>query len=137
MYRQTEFEILFFPGVGNFFMQGFNQYVHKLIIFEEFCIEYYPLSMLKRLLEGREYTYPVKCCPDQVFKYVGPVIFVSNVSVEGCKDNAFLSRLKVVHADRFVEDGTLSEIVEIKKEPVQTSLNCSFISISSTDPVSE
>lgn len=101
---KNNMKFCFYPGVGKFCMQGFNQYVHKVIIFEEFNVEFYPLNMLKRLLEGRDYAYPVKCCPDQVFKFVGPVIFVSNSGIETVKDNAFLSRLQVVFAGRFVED---------------------------------
>lgn len=128
---QNYMKFCFYPGVGKFCMQGFNQYVHKAIIFEEFNVEYYPLNMLKRLLEGRDYAYPVKCYPDQVFKFVGPVIFVSNNGIEGCKDNAFLSRLQIVYTDCFVEGGSLEEIVQVKTEPPETPLDASFISVSS------
>lgn len=80
----------------------------------------------------------MKCCPDQVFKFNGPVIFVSNTSVGGVKDNAFLSRLQIVYADCFVQDGPLSEVATVKKEVLSEEvLDTSYISVSSTSFVSE
>lgn len=45
----------FYTGIGKFFMQGFDPFLNKIIIFEEFNINFYKASFLKRLLEGRNY----------------------------------------------------------------------------------
>lgn len=58
---KVNMKFVFYPGVGKFFMQGFDPYFHKFFLFEEFKLHFYPVNMLKRLLEGREYAYPVKC----------------------------------------------------------------------------
>lgn len=65
---KVNMKFVFNPGVGKYFMQGFDEYYHKYISFEDFKIEFHPLNMLKRLLEGRKYACPVKCMPDHVFK---------------------------------------------------------------------
>lgn len=57
---------VFMPGVGKFFMQGYNPEVHKVILFEEFDIKFHHVRLLKRLMEGRNYAYPVKCEMDSV-----------------------------------------------------------------------
>lgn len=67
--------------------------------------------MLKRLLEGRNYAYPVKCSLYQIFKFNGPIIFVSNNSVDDCNDKA---QLLLINANCFVEDDPLHEILQVK-----------------------
>lgn len=71
-------DLIYFPGVGKFFMQGYKPGFHKVILFEEFHSEYYPHGMLKRLLEGRPFSYPVKGSLDLKLVHRGPIIFVSN-----------------------------------------------------------
>lgn len=92
---------VFMPGVGKFCIQGFNPEVHKVILFEEFDIKFHHISLLKRLMEGRNYAYPVKCEMDRVLSFYGPIIFVSNYNIEECcTDEAFLRRLVIVYARR-------------------------------------
>lgn len=88
---------VFYPGVGKFFMQGFRVGYHRLILFEEFDIKFYPIALLKRLLEGRMCAFPVKCESDRVFAFHGPVIFVSNFNE--VTDDALKARLLFVFAD--------------------------------------
>lgn len=88
---------VFYPGVGKFFMQGFKVNFHKVILFEEFDSTFYPYSYLKRLLEGRMYSYPVKCSSELNFAFKGPIIFVSNFF--NITDQALLSRLLVIRAE--------------------------------------
>lgn len=88
---------VFYPGVGKFFMQDFDEQYHKVIVFEEFDYQYCCVSMLKRLLEGKAYSYPVKCMSDRVIEFRGPIIFVSNY--REITEEAVLNRLKIVHAD--------------------------------------
>lgn len=51
-------DYVYYPGIGKFFMQDFDPSFHKLIVFEEFDIKFHVPSMLKRLLEGRNFAYP-------------------------------------------------------------------------------
>lgn len=87
---------VFLPGVGKFFMQGFDSTFHKLILFEEFEIKYHVVAMLKRLLEGRKYAYPVKCEQDMIIEFKGPIIFVSNLN--DIADAPLMTRLLFVSA---------------------------------------
>lgn len=87
---------VFQPGCGKFFMQGFRKGFHKVILFEEFEYNYYPTGLLKRLLEGRLASYPVKCGPDMSIAFNGPIIFVSNF--ENVVDNALRNRMLFVSA---------------------------------------
>lgn len=57
-------------------MQGFHEYFHKYILFKEFKLEFHPINMLERLLEGRECAYPVKCQGDLIFKFRRPITFI-------------------------------------------------------------
>ncbi|KAK9751746.1 hypothetical protein QE152_g4852 [Popillia japonica] len=50
---------------------------HRAIIFEEFDVGQYNMAMLKRLCEGRNYSYPVSRTRDRTMKFCGPIIFVS------------------------------------------------------------
>lgn len=59
-------------------MVGFDPDFHKCILFEEFKIDFYPINMLKWLLEGSEYAFLVKCEADIVFKFRGPILVMTN-----------------------------------------------------------
>jgi hypothetical protein len=110
---------IFYPGVGKFFMQGFQEDVHKVIIFEEFNMTFYHANMLKRLLEGRDYAYPVKCGLDMKIRFRGPIIFVSNYNIiEQIDDRALIGRLLNVHSDVFYKYGSLPEAILCKEEAV-------------------
>lgn len=128
----------FFPGIGKFFMQGFDPEFHKIIIFEEFNINFYKGSFLKRLLEGRKYAYPIKYGLDSVFNFKGPTVFVSNNDIrDECYDYALLGRLKIVHANCCYWQGVRNEaLVEVKVEiPSPAGTESSAETISSTESV--
>lgn len=91
------FSRVFYPGVGKFFLQGLNVDYHSVILFEEFEYKYHHVSMLKRLLEGKPYAYPVKCERDQIIQWRKPIIFVSNF--DEVSDPALRQRLKFVRAE--------------------------------------
>lgn len=115
---KNNMKYVFYPGVGKFVMQGFDPFFHKLIIFEEFNILFYKPSFLKRLLEGRSYSYPVKCGPDSVFYFKGPIIFISNDDIKcHCNDYALLGRLNIINAVQPYWQGVLkARIPVVKKE---------------------
>lgn len=94
---KNNLKYVFYPGVGKFFMQGFRDDFHKVILFEEFDIKFYVVAMLKRLCEGRDYAYPVKCEPDKNICFRGPIIFVSNF--REINDEALSNRLYFVSAE--------------------------------------
>lgn len=94
---RNNMKYVFYAGVGKFFMQDFDASVHKVILFEEFDYELACVSMIKRLLEGRAYAYPVKCEMDKIIKFTGPIIFVSNDN-DVTKDTALYNRLLLVAA---------------------------------------
>lgn len=71
-------KFVYYPGIGQFFMQTFDQHYRQVIVFEEFNLRFYKSSFLKWLLANRTYSYPVKCANDNVFSFVGPIIFISN-----------------------------------------------------------
>ncbi|KAK9754581.1 hypothetical protein QE152_g1101 [Popillia japonica] len=50
---------VYYPGVGRYFMRHFDVDFHRAIVFEEFDVGQYNVAMLKRLCEGRNYSYPV------------------------------------------------------------------------------
>lgn len=89
---------VYYPGVGKLFMQEFKPDFHKVILFEEFSYQYCVPSMLKTLLEGRLYSYPVKGAASMLFKFTGPIIFVSN-DLDDKTDDAIKSRLLFVSAN--------------------------------------
>lgn len=114
---RSNMKYVFYPGVGIFFMQGFDPFFHKIIIFEEFNVNFYKGSFLKRLLEGRQYSYPVKCGPDSVYYFKGPILFISNDNIsEICMDNALLGRLKIIHAVQPLWQGLVKIEPSIKEE---------------------
>ena len=94
---------VFYPGTGKFCMAGCDVHFHKVILFKQFeynfCLPHY----LKRLLEGKVYSYPVKGCPDLVFSFTGPIIFISNY--EDVTDVALRSRLLFVRASQAYWEG--------------------------------
>lgn len=94
---KNNLKYVFYPGVGKFFMQGFRSDFHKVILFEEFDIKYHCVNMLKRLCEGRDYAYPVKCEPDKNIRFCGPIIFISNY--REIADEALSNRLLFVSAE--------------------------------------
>lgn len=106
------------PCVGKFFIQGFDPFFHKVIVFEEFNMLFYKSSFLKRLLEGRSYSYPIKCGPDSTFFFKGPIIFVSNDDVrDNCYDYVLLGRLKFVNANcKYWQGEVEAESVSCKEE---------------------
>lgn len=122
---------VFYPGVGKFFMQGFQVDVHKIIVFEEFNMTFYH-AMLKRLLEGRDYAYPVKCGLDMKFKFRGPIIFVSNFNIcDQIDDRALIGRLINIHSDVFYKYGSLEEEVVCKEEALSETSYEEVVEISS------
>lgn len=88
---------VFYPGVGKFFMQDYDEKVHKVIVFEEFDYKFVLTSHLKRLLEGRPYAYSVKGLSDRMICFTGPIIFISNFNE--INDDAIRNRLLFVSAD--------------------------------------
>lgn len=90
------FDRVFMPDVGKFFMTAFKEGFHKVILFEEFNSQYYVEDMLKRLCEGRKYSFPRKGISALTYTNDLPVIFVSNSAPVG--SDAFLSRLRVINA---------------------------------------
>lgn len=94
---RSNMKFVFYPGVGHFFMQDFDPDVHKIIMFEEFDFRSCTLNMLKRLLEGRPFAFPVKGGCDKIISFRGPIIFVSNDCV--IDDVAIQNRLFVVSAE--------------------------------------
>lgn len=123
----------FYPGVGKFFMQDFEISFHKLILFEEFKYDFYPPSMLKRLLEGRPFSYPVKGLCDKMINFAGPIIFVSNDNE--VSDPALISRLLFVSAS---SEFWTSPTKDVKPYLSRETQSCSaeFIEINE-DEVSE
>lgn len=87
---------VFYPDVGKFMMTGFRKDFHKFIIFEEFDCKFYPQSMIKRLLEGSNYSYSVKGETALTFSFKGPIIFVSNYYPDW--DQALKSRVLFISA---------------------------------------
>lgn len=87
----------YFPDVGKFFMTGFEPGRHKFIVFEEFNLQYHIEDFLKRLLEGRQFSYPVKGTSPLELCYTGPVVFVSNDNIV-CSP-ALQARLEIVYAE--------------------------------------
>ncbi|KAK9693903.1 hypothetical protein QE152_g33894 [Popillia japonica] len=87
---------VFRPGIGNFFMQDFRADFHRVILFEEFDCKAHNLSLLRRLCEGRQHAFPVKCERDLLVAFRGPIIFVTNF--DDVENEALRSRLLFVHA---------------------------------------
>lgn len=67
---------------------------YKLTLFEEFKFEDFDM----RLLEDRLFSVPVKCLPDKLIKFTGPVITISNEMQYGT-ELAFRNLLCFIHAN--------------------------------------
>lgn len=129
MIGRMNLPFVFYPGCGKFFMQGFRSEFHKLILFEEFACKFYPVSMLKRLIEGRPYAYPVKGQSDLMICYRGPLLFVSNDCV--VEDEALNARFLFVSAlASYYEEKTMG----VPKTEVPSPSKSSVCSLSSEDP---
>ncbi|XP_046408714.1 uncharacterized protein LOC124173229 [Ischnura elegans] len=93
----------YYPDVSKFAFGDLDVNFHKVIIYEEFDIQYYCISMLKRLLEGLPFCAPQKFTSGQVVTWRQPVIFVSNDFK--IFDDALLCRLQVVQCNgAYVEE---------------------------------
>lgn len=110
---------VYYPGVGKFFMQDYDSMVHRVIVFEEFDIKFHCVSMLKRLLEGKPYAYPVKCKSDNVIVFKGPIIFISNSN--SVEDDALSVRLLFVSAETPFWEG---EACVVPKAEVEDEKEC-------------
>lgn len=119
---------VFHPGCGKFLMQGFNPYVHKVILFEEFDYAFHNTSQLKRLIEGEPFSYPVKCGEDKIIAFRGPIIFVSNFEI--VDDMALRNRLHFVSASTPYFEVSC---VAIPKEEVNSEAEDNTIEISSEE----
>lgn len=98
-------------------MRTFDCHYHKVILFEEFNIRFYKSSFLKRLLQNRTYSYPVKCNSDNVFCFNGSIIFISNEDVRNvCYDTALLGRLQIINAMNPYWQGSLVEVPSVMEE---------------------
>lgn len=134
---RNNMKFVFYPGIGKFFMQGFDPVFHKVIVFEEFNINFYKSSFLKRLLEGRNYAYPVKCGLDLVCSFKGPIIFVSNTDMRDIFfDYALIGRLQFVYANCKYWDGVrldLYDEVKVEVSSPETYAEGDIETLSSTD----
>lgn len=119
---------VFYPGVGKFFMAGFNVNFHRVILFEEFEYKFYPVSLLKRLCEGRPAAFPVKCEPDKLIKFQGPIIFISNFNV--ISDEAFKSRLLFVNADVPYWEAAVGSVPKVEAEEENENVESEVFEIS-------
>lgn len=88
---------VFYPSCGRFFMTGFRMHYHTVIVFEEFSLDRYSEDHLKRLTEGRMYSFDVKYEVPLCFANECPVIYVCN-NFPSFSD-AMIDRLCVVHAN--------------------------------------
>lgn len=59
-------------------MQGFEPFFYKVLVFDKFNTQFHKGGFLKPLLEDRPYAYLVKCGPDSIFSFKGPIKFISN-----------------------------------------------------------
>lgn len=88
----------FHPTEGKFFLNGFLEENHKIILFEEFNIKKYDESYLKRLTENKPYSYPQKF--QQALHLENPniiIIFISND--EPNFSDALTRRLTIIEAN--------------------------------------
>lgn len=111
---------VFLPDVGKFFMQSFEVNYHRVILFEEFEYKFAVTSLLKRLLEGRAYAYPVKCGIAKLITFKGPIIFVSNAN--DVNDDALCNRLLFVSANTPYWEAPLAatpKVEEVEKENME------------------
>lgn len=88
---------VYYPDVGKFMLDSYRADFHRIILFEEFNLQYYPEDFLKRLCEGARYAFPVKCKSSKLVVHNGPIIFVSNN--DNNFSDAMLARLEIVEAE--------------------------------------
>lgn len=90
---------IFYPEEGKFMMTGFQEHLHKLILFEEFNLNRHDEDYLKRLTENKTFTYPIKY--ETALKLTPQhnliTIFVTN-NIPNFSD-AMLLRLTIIHAN--------------------------------------
>lgn len=123
---------VFYPDAGNFSFGDFDPAFHQVVLFEEFSLGKYDISLLKRLLEGRVFAASVKGSVPKYIKFTGPVIFVSNFGLN-CEDQALINRLLFVNADvSFWSYYEANEALPLPKEEVSEEEDAvSVVSISS------
>lgn len=93
-------------------------------MFEEFNYCFYQPSFLKRLLENRVYSYPVKCSSDNIFAFNVPIIFISNEDIRDvCQDEALLGRLQIVNACSEFWQAPEKEVPGIKEEILSSPIS--------------
>lgn len=63
-------------------MQFFDIRFHKLILFEKFDIKFYPVSMLKQLVEGRCFAYHVKGSDIRKYTYHDTTIYYCKMRLD-------------------------------------------------------
>lgn len=124
---------VFYPGAGRFFMSDFNSDIHKVIVFEEFESKYHIIGMLKRLLEGKTFSYPVKCSPSLVMAFRGPIIFITNEPFD--MDDAMANRLLCVSATRPYWQDDAVPVAEVKSEDTVDETPYETIELSSEEEV--
>lgn len=125
---------VYYPSNGNFAFAGLDVRVHKLILFEEFKIYDYDRSMLKRLLEGRIFAAPIKCLPDRLIKFTGPIIIVTNCT-DSLNDLSIRNRLYFVEANEAHYEMEAEPLPKEEEVSIETSCNSSssVISLSSEE----
>ena len=87
---------VFFPDKGNFFMQGFDPLIHKVILFEDFNLNDYTIGDIKRLTGAEMHKYSIKGKTGIDLQFFGPIIFASNFM--NITNDGLLKNLKIVHA---------------------------------------
>lgn len=103
-------------------MQSFDIHFHKYIVFEEFNYRFFKPSFLKRLLENRTYSYPVKCSNEYIFAFNGPIFFIINEDIRDvCYDCALLGRLKIVDAFNPFWQGLAKKVPSVSCMPSSAS----------------
>ncbi|KAK9711195.1 hypothetical protein QE152_g25568 [Popillia japonica] len=98
--RLTRFATFIILASDDISMRHFDANLHHAIVFEEFDVGQYNVAMLKRLCEGRNYSYPVSRTRDRTMTFRGPIIFVSpdDTYIRSAAGEPFLRRLFAVHA---------------------------------------
>ena len=87
---------VYYPDKGKYFMETFDPEIHKVILFEEFDVNDFPVNSLKRLAGAEMYKYSVKGKRGRDLQFFGPIIFVSNYL--NITDKALLDRLRIFHS---------------------------------------
>lgn len=88
---------IYFPEIGNFAYAGLKPNYHLCIVFEEFNIHQFDISILKRPLEGMPFTAQIKNKTGKKITWTKPIIMISNYELD--VEEAIMNRLKINHAD--------------------------------------